>query len=60
MKRQRDLKLCGLALLVMAMFAVLHLKAPDLRWLRRLELYAFDLNIRLRGPSRRRPISSFS
>ena len=49
MKRRRDLKLCGLALLVMAIFAVLHLMAPDLRWLRRLELYAFDLNIRLRG-----------
>ncbi|HKW53689.1 MAG TPA: adenylate/guanylate cyclase domain-containing protein, partial [Stellaceae bacterium] len=49
MKRRRDLKLCGLALLVMAVFAVLHLKAPDLRWLRRLELYAFDLNHRLRG-----------
>jgi adenylate cyclase len=49
MKRRRDLKLCGLALLVMAMFALLHLMAPDLRWLRRLELYAFDLNIRLRG-----------
>ena len=49
MKRRRDLKLCGLALFVMAIFAVLHLMAPDLRWLRRVELYAFDLNIRLRG-----------
>jgi adenylate cyclase len=49
MRRRRDLKLCGLALLVMATFAALHLMAPDLRWLRRLELYAFDLNLRLRG-----------
>jgi adenylate cyclase len=49
MRRRRDLKLCGLALLVMATFAALHLMAPDLRWLRRLELYAFDLSLRLRG-----------
>jgi adenylate cyclase len=51
MRRRRDLKLCGLALLVMAMFAALHLAAPDLRWLRLLELYAFDLGIRMRGTS---------
>ena len=48
-ERQRDLKLCGLALLVMAMFAWAHLGALDIPWLRRLELAALDLQIRLRG-----------
>lgn len=48
-KRARDLKLCGVALLIMAMFAVVHLIAIDLPWLRRLELSAHDVQIRLRG-----------
>jgi len=49
-RRARDLKLCGLALLVMAMFAWIHLFAIDTPWLRRLELAALDAQIRLRGP----------
>jgi adenylate cyclase len=48
-ERLRDLKLCGLALLVMSMFAWAHLGALDIPWLRRLELAALDLQIRLRG-----------
>ena len=48
-ERLRDLKLGGLALLIMAMFAWVHLFALDVPWLRRLELAALDLQIRLRG-----------
>src|SRR5690348_18492201 len=49
MTRRRDAKLCGVALLLMLGFAALHLAAADWRWLRRLELYALDLRMRLRG-----------
>ena len=48
-KRLRDLKLCGLALAVMAGFAFLHVVALDVPSLRRLELAALDAQIRLRG-----------
>ncbi len=49
-RRLRDLKLCGLALLIMTPFALLHLFAVDLPWLRRLELSSLDVQLRLRGP----------
>jgi len=48
-QRSRDLRLCGLALALMAGFALLHAGAPDLSWLRRVELSAFDAQMRLRG-----------
>jgi adenylate cyclase len=48
-KRLRDLKLCGVAMLIMAMFSVVHLIAIDWSWLRRLELLALDEQMRLRG-----------
>jgi adenylate cyclase len=38
------------ALLAMLVFAALHVMAPDLPWLRRLELFALDTRFRLRGP----------
>ena len=49
-KRLRDLKLCGLAIAVMAAFAWLHVIALDVPALRRLELAALDAQIRFRGP----------
>jgi adenylate cyclase len=49
-RRGRDLKLGLVAVLVMALMVELHLAAPDLTWLRRLELVALDLSFRLRGP----------
>lgn len=51
-KRRRDLKLCGLALAVMAVLAVVDVIALDVPWLRRLELLSLDAQIRLRGPQR--------
>lgn len=48
-KRLRDLKLCGLALAVMAGFAWVHVIALDVPSLRRLELSALDSQIRIRG-----------
>jgi adenylate cyclase len=49
-RRRRDAALCGVALLAMLVFAALHVMAPDLPWLRRLELFALDTRFRLRGP----------
>ncbi|MEO8741314.1 MAG: adenylate/guanylate cyclase domain-containing protein [Casimicrobiaceae bacterium] len=49
-KRRRDFQLCALALAVMAALAVVHVVAVDVPWLRRLELIALDMRIRLRGP----------
>ncbi|HYM03632.1 MAG TPA: adenylate/guanylate cyclase domain-containing protein [Stellaceae bacterium] len=48
--RRRDAKLCGVALLAMGAFAVLHLVAPEVSWFRRLEVLTFDVRLRLRGP----------
>ena len=48
-KRLRDLKLCGLALAVMAGFAWAQFIALDVPPLRRLELAALDAQIRIRG-----------
>jgi len=45
----RDLKIGGLALAVMALFAVLNLMATDIAALRRVELTALDMRQRLRG-----------
>lgn len=45
----RDLKIGGLALAVMAFFAVLNLMATDIAVLRRVELTALDMRQRLRG-----------
>ena len=47
--RQKDLRLCGLALVAMAICAWIHLIAADVPWLRRLEIAAFDAQTRLRG-----------
>ena len=49
-KRRRDFQLCALALATMAALAVVHVVAADIPWLRRLELFALDMRIRLRGP----------
>ena len=48
--RRRDARLCALALAMMAALVVVHLFAPDIAWLRRLELATLDTRIRLRGP----------
>jgi len=48
--RLRDAALCGLALAVMAVFAVLQWHALDVPWLRRVEIAALDVQMRLRGP----------
>jgi adenylate cyclase len=48
--RRRDAALAVAALLAMLGFAALHLMAPDLPWMRRLELVALDTRLRLRGP----------
>ena len=48
-KRLRDLKLGGLALATMVVFASIQLIALDVPWLRRLELFALDVQMRLRG-----------
>jgi adenylate cyclase len=55
MRRARDVRLCALALLLAVGFGALHLVGPDLRWVRLLELYTFDLHTRLRGPE---PVTS--
>ena len=47
--RVRDLKLCALAVGVMAVLALLHVFALDVPALRRLELAALDAQFRLRG-----------
>ena len=47
--RLRDLKLCALAVGVMAVLAALHAVAFDVPALRRLELAALDAQMRLRG-----------
>jgi adenylate cyclase len=47
--RVRDLKLCALAVGVMAVLAALHVIAPDVPALRRLELGALDAQMRVRG-----------
>jgi adenylate cyclase len=46
----RDLRVVGVALAIMALFAGVHLSAGDYVPLRRLELTALDLRLRLRGP----------
>jgi len=48
--RSRDLKLTGLALGVMLLWAGIHMVALDVPWLRRLELVALDEQMRIRGP----------
>lgn len=48
-RRTRDVTLGALALAVMAAFAGLHVFAPELPSLRRLELSAFDAQMRWRG-----------
>lgn len=48
-KWRRDLKLCGAAMLIMAMFSAVHLFASDWPGLRRLELFALDEQVKLRG-----------
>ena len=53
--RLRDLRLCGLALVTMAVFGGVHLIAVDVPWLRRLELAALDAQIRFRGPQKPGP-----
>jgi adenylate cyclase len=47
--RTRDRRLCAVAFAVMAGFAVLHAVAAELSWLRRIELAAFDAQMRWRG-----------
>ncbi|HZB92327.1 MAG TPA: adenylate/guanylate cyclase domain-containing protein [Stellaceae bacterium] len=49
-RRRRDAALGGVALLAMLVFVALHVMAPDVPWLRRLELFALDTRLRLRGP----------
>ncbi|MET0682388.1 MAG: adenylate/guanylate cyclase domain-containing protein [Casimicrobiaceae bacterium] len=53
--RLRDLRLCGLALVTMAVFGWVHLIAVDVPWLRRLELAALDAQTRFRGPQKPGP-----
>ena len=47
--RSRDLKLTGLALVVMLGCAGIQLVALDVPWLRRLELLTLDEQMRIRG-----------
>jgi adenylate cyclase len=49
-RRRLQLRLLGLALLLMVAFAALHVLAAELPWIRRLELIALDLRLWLRGP----------
>lgn len=48
-RRKRDVRLCALAIALMGALAFVHLAAPEVTWIRRLELAAFDAQMRWRG-----------